>query len=196
MRSTHSHNTSAKDNLYYRCAALQRDESCDAAPLHVPEASLAPQLEPYLAVLHPPDGWQDAVRRQLTADEQRRNLVRRRDQLRAQLRRLNDQYEHGLIEEAGAAAYRKKAQALIREINAIGAADVGHVIDKCEQALVAVAAWPAAGHERRHAILKELFEAVYVDTDAQQIVGVAPHAELEPLFGQTRLVVREGRYVL
>jgi hypothetical protein len=45
-------------------------------------------------------------------------------------------------------------------------------------------------------ILPEMFEAVYMDTDAKQIVGVRPYAEFVPMFRQTPLVERDWQFVL
>lgn len=48
---------------------------------------------------------------------------------------------------------------------------------------------------QRHAILKEIFDAVYVDTHTKQIVGVKPYIEFVPMFRQTQLVENERRFV-
>jgi hypothetical protein len=52
------------------------------------------------------------------------------------------------------------------------------------------------GQGARHAILREMFEAVYVDTDSKQIVGVKPYAEFVPMFRQTQLIERDRMFVL
>ena len=57
-------------------------------------------------------------------------------------------------------------------------------------------AWAKADKAQRHAMLKELFEAVYIDTDEKRIVGVKPYAEFVPLFRQTGMVERDYSFVL
>ena len=124
------------------------------------------------------------------------NLEKRRDDLRSQLRRLNYQFEHGLIDEADTAAYEKKAQRLIREINTIVVPNTTHVVETGEQLITFSAAWAKADMAHKHAILREMFEAIYVDTDAMQIVSVKPYAEFVPLFRQTQMIERDYQFVL
>ena len=48
----------------------------------------------------------------------------------------------------------------------------------------------------KHSILREIFEAVYVDTDTKCIVGVKPYAEFVPLFRQTKMIEQDYQFVL
>ena len=66
----------------------------------------------------------------------------------------------------------------------------------CKQMIGFYSMWGKADKAQRHAILKEMFEAVYVDTDLKCIVGVKPYAEFVPLFQQTQLVERNHCFVL
>jgi hypothetical protein len=90
----------------------------------------------------------------------------------------------------------KKAQKLIREIHSIVISDANQTIDFCTHALGFASTWHKADLCQRHAILKEIFDAVYVDTHTKQIVGVKPYIEFVPMFRQTQLVETEGRFVL
>ena len=105
--------------LYYRCAAWLRGQECSGSRLQVREDQLEPQLEPYLTALEMPADWRERVKQLLESDSQTDEMLKRREDLRSQLRRLNYQFEHGLIEEADIPNYEKKAQKLIREINSI-----------------------------------------------------------------------------
>ena len=72
-----------------------------------------------MAALHLPDDWKERIEELVASDTGTAGLEKRRQELHNQLRRLNYQYEHGLIVEADFPAYEKKAQQLIREINSI-----------------------------------------------------------------------------
>jgi DNA invertase Pin-like site-specific DNA recombinase len=181
---------------YYRCAAWLRDEPCGASRQQVREDLLAEQLEAYIAALELPDDWRKRVQALLASKSQTADLEKRRNDLRSQLRRLNYQYEQGLIEEADVPAYEKKAQRLIREINSIVITGADHTLDMCEHAVAFYSTWGKADKAHRHAILKEMLDAVYVDTDTKRIVGITPYAEFVPLFRQTKLVERNYRFVL
>ncbi len=91
---------------------------------------------------------------------------------------------------------QKKAQKLIREINSIVISDAKQTIDFCTHALGFASTWHKADQCQRHAILKEIFDAIYVDTHTRQIVGVKPYIEFVPMFRQTQLLEVEGRFVL
>jgi DNA invertase Pin-like site-specific DNA recombinase len=182
--------------LYYRCAAWLRDEQCSGSRLQIREDILAPQLDAYMNALELPEDWRGGVREMLENSKETDDLVKRRDQLRAQLRRLNYQFEHGLIEEKDVPDYEKHAQRLIREINSIVISDSSHTVEMCEQALAFASTWAKADGERRHAILKNMFEAVYVDTDTKTIIGVKPYAEFVPMFRQTKMVEQDYCFVL
>jgi DNA invertase Pin-like site-specific DNA recombinase len=190
------HGPYSEDYLYYRCAAWLRNEPCDGSRLQVREDALAAQLEPYMAALQLPDDWRTRVREMVAHESQAQSLVKRRDDLRSQLRRLNYQFEQGLIDEADIPAYENKAKRLVREINSIVISDTDHTIEICEQAVAFYATWGKADKAHRHAILKEMFEAVYIDTDEKCVVGVRPYAEFVPLLRQTNLVEHEGMFVL
>ena len=196
LRSIYGAKWHGGNYLYYRCAAWLRGEQCSASRQQVREDVLEPQLAAYLAALEMPADWQKGVKQLLESEAQTDGLLKRRDDLRGQLRRLNYQFEHGLIEEADIPAYEKRAQRLIREINSIVISDTKQTISMCEQALAFASNWAKADPAHRHAILKEMFDAVYVDTDQKRIVGVKPYAELVPLFRQTNLVEKDCYFVL
>jgi hypothetical protein len=101
-----------------------------------------------------------------------------------------------VIDEADVPAYEKRAQQLIREINSIVIPDAKHVVEVGEQLINFSALWNKADRAHRQAILREMFEAVYVDTDTKQIVGVRPYAAFVPMFRQTMLVERDWQFVL
>ena len=149
-----------------------------------------------MSALVMPPNWQDRVRAMLRSESQTDELVKRCEGLRGQLKRLNYQFEQGLIEEADIAEYQKKAQKLIREINSIVISDANQTVDFCTHALGFASTWHKSDQQQRHAILKEIFDAIYVNTHTRQIVGVKPYIEFVPMFRQTQLVENEGRFVL
>jgi hypothetical protein len=55
--------------------------------------------------------------------------------------------------------------------------------------------WRHASELERHEILRDMFEAIYVDTNTKQLVGVKPFAEFVPLFTQTTMVEMAGVFV-
>jgi DNA invertase Pin-like site-specific DNA recombinase len=181
---------------YYRCASWLRDEPCDASRQQVREDLLTPQMDQYMAALSMPGDWRTRINELVASDTEVVNLEKRRNDLRGQLRRLNYQFEQGLIEESDVPAYEKRAQKLIREINSLVVPDTHHLLETGEQVVAFGSAWAKADKAHRHAMLKEMFEAVYVDTDEKRIVGVKPYAEFVPLFRQTGMVERDYSFVL
>ena len=194
MRGIHS--SCGQKHMYYRCASWLRNEPCTASRQQIREDLLSVQLEPYIAMLHLPDDWRKRAEELVASDTSMANIEKRRNDLRGQLRRLNYQFEQGLIEEADVPTYQKKAQNLIREINSIVIPDAGHIHNTGEQLIAFATAWAKADKAHRHAMLKEMFDAVYIDTDNKLIVGVKPYAEFVPLFRQTNLVERDCMFVL
>ena len=169
---------------------------CRASRQQIREQLLEPQIDAYMQALQLPDDWRQRVEMLLHADAGASNLEKRRNDLRAQLRRLNYQFEHGLIDEAETAAYEKKAQKLIREINSIVIPNMTHLVEHGEQLVVFSSTWFKADKAQRHAILREIFEAIYIDTDTKRIVGVKPYAEFVPMFRQTKLIEKDWQFSL
>ena len=85
---------------------------------------------------------------------------------------------------------------MIREINSIVISDPKQTLDVCEQALAFSATWGKADQVHRHAILKEMFDAIFIDANHKTIVGVKPYAEFVPMFRQTKLAECDGMFVL
>jgi hypothetical protein len=98
MRSVHS--PCGMKHLYYRCASWLRDEPCTASRQQVREDLISDQLEPYMAALHLPEDFRRRVEELMASHTETASLEKRRNDLRSQLRRLNYQFEQGLIEEA------------------------------------------------------------------------------------------------
>lgn len=182
--------------IYYRCASWLRGEPCEASRQQIREQVLEPQLDQYMRMLELPPDWRKQVEKAILTDTGKEDLEKRKNDLRGQLRRLNYQFEHGLIDDADLPAYEKRAQKLIREINSIVIPTAVHHIEQGEQLISFASSWGKADKSQRHGILREIFEAVYVDTDTKLVVGVRPYAEFVPMFRQTKLVERDGQFVL
>jgi hypothetical protein len=194
MRCTNS--KLGKEYLYYRCASWMRGEECSAPRIQIREDDIAAQLDPYIAALTLPDDWRVRVRDLIKSDKSTTDWEKRRNELRAQLRRLNYQFEHGLIEEKDVPDYEKKAQHLIKEINSIVLPNHEHVVQVGEAVIALCASWTKANKQQRQTMLKEMFEAVYIDPASKHIVGVKPYAEFVPLFQQTEMIEHDYRFVL
>ena len=194
MRCTNS--KSGQEHLYYRCAAHLRGEPCEGSRLRVQEQSIAPQIEAYINAITLPGDWQDRVRALMAKDDQVQQLAKRRETLRSQLKRLNYQFEHGLIAEEDVADYEAKAQRLIKEINSLVAPNAQKTMVLGSRILELPNTWKKAPYSERHELLRDLFEAVYIDTPVKQIVGVVPFAEFVPLFKQMPLHEEQGIFML
>ena len=194
MRCTNS--KMGQGHLYYRCAAHFRAEPCEGSRLRVREEEIAPQITDYINALSMPDDWRDRVTALLTQDNQAEQLAKRRESLRTQLKRLNHQYEHGLISEEETPEYERKAQKLIREINGIVIPNANRSLDVGERLISFAGAWGKASLDEQHAILKELFEAAYINTNTEELIGVRPFAEFVPIFKQTTLIEVNGVFML
>lgn len=194
MRCTNS--KSSSEYLYYRCASWLRGEPCDAPRLQIREDYLVPQLDEYMGAITLPEDWRQRIQELVSHDVGAAAIEKRRQSLRGQLRRLNYQFEHGLIEEKDIPDYEKRAQQLIREINSIVIPNPSRLVDAGEELITLRDSWSKADKAQRHGILKEVFDAVYVDMTTRQIAGVKPFAEFVPLFRQTKLVERDWCFVL
>ena len=182
--------------MYYRCTSWLRGKSCEASRQQIREQFLEPQIDQYMQALQMLEGWRERVQELLTSNHQTDNLEKRPDDLRGQLRRLNYQFEQGLIEEADVPAYERRAQRLIREINSIVIPNADHTIETGERLIAFSASWGKAERTLKHSILHEMFEAVYINTDTKCIVGVKPYAELVLLFRQTKMIERDYQFIL
>ena len=182
--------------MYYRCTSWLRGKSCEASRQQIRERFLEPQIDQYMQALQMLEGWRERVQELLTSNHQTDNLEKRPDDLRGQLRRLNYQFEQGLIEEADVPAYERRAQRLIREINSIVIPNADHTIETGERLIAFSASWGKAERTLKHSILHEMFEAVYINTDTKCIVGVKPYAELVLLFRQTKMIERDYQFIL
>ena len=182
--------------VYYRCASWLRGEPCEASRLQVREETLAPQLDLYIQALRIPANWHNRMSDLLAGSASGAALERRRDELRIRLRRLNQQFETGLISEEDQPEYERSATALIREINSITVPNAQRMLEKAERLIALIAEWDSANPARRHAILREIFEAVYIDTDNKCIVSVKPFPEFVSMFRLTPLVEDDDHFVL
>ena len=182
--------------VYYRCASWLRGEPCEASRLCVREETLAPQLDLYLQALQISTDWRNRMNELLAGTASGAALEKRHGELRARLRRLNQQFENGLISEQDQPEYERSAKALIREINSITVPNAQRMLEKAERLITLVAEWDNADPARRHAILREVFEAVYIDTDNKCIVSVKPFPEFVSMFRLTPLVEDDDHFVL
>ena len=101
-----------------------------------------------------------------------------------------------MISEQDQPEYECSAKALIREINSITIPNAQRMLEKAERLIALVAEWDNADPARRHAILREVFEAVYIDTDNKCIVSVKPFPEFVSMFRLTPLVEDDDHFVL
>ena len=81
--------------VYYRCASWLRGEPCEASRLCVREETLAPQLDLYLQALQISTDWRNRMNELLAGTASGAALEKRHGELRARLRRLNQQFENG-----------------------------------------------------------------------------------------------------
>ncbi len=182
--------------VYYHCASWLRGEPCEASRARVREQELAPQMELYLQAIQIPSNWRNQMSNLLAGNATGAVLQKRRDELRTRLRRLNQQFENGLIVEADLATYEKSAKQLAYEINNITIPSAQRTLEKGEQFATLIAGWDIADLAQRHLILHTLFEAVYIDTDNHRIVSVKPFPEFVPMLRLSRLVEDDDCFVL
>lgn len=178
---------------YYRCAARDRGEQCQASGAPVREDVLLDQFAWAIEDLQLPDDWQDAVRAASQTDAARLQAVDLRDKLSEQLRRINWQIKAGIILDDDLPRYAKDARKLKQQIDSI-------VIPKPVDALAAGRrmirlrdSWLRATLAQKREIAQALVEAVYVDTSAKRIAGVRPNADFVAMFERTRLARVPGR---
>jgi hypothetical protein len=69
------------------------------------------------------------------------------------------------------------------------------VLTAGEQLITFASTWSRAGKEVRSEMLHVMLLDVFVSVEEREIVGVVPHPDFLPLFRQTKMPEREGRFV-
>ncbi len=143
-----------------------------------------------------PVDWEERVRELLAKDDHTEKSAKRRDNLKLQLKRLNYQFERGLISEEDTPEYETKAQRLIQEINRLVTPSADKSVELGKRVIGFPSAWAKSTPIAKHELLKEVFEAVLIDANTKKISGVVPYAELLPILKQTHLIEERGVFVL
>lgn len=128
----------------------------------------------------------------LNSGDEREKVSKERNRLEAKLKRIKFQFREGDIDQP---EYQQEIALTNSALQAVQSPQDNQLIQLGDHIEGLVEAWTAATKEERHQLLSMMLDAVYVDMQAGQIVGVKPKAEFLPLFSLDE-PVRAGETVL
>lgn len=167
---------------YYREMSRQRGfQDCPYAGKSVKAAEIDEQIAQLIQHLVLPENWRKAVVELLQAEKSGPDPETERARLRADLRRLRENYERNLY--AGEEhAYWRKVEQLQSQLAALNTAPQTQVIQLGERLISIQNAWALATQEERRELVHMVMEAVGCDMALGRIVWIQPVPGLEVLF--------------
>jgi site-specific DNA recombinase len=155
----------------YRCTARERACDCGAQRRTVREAELLDDLADIIARLTL-DADTRAAAERIIAGQSGGDIERKRNRLDAELGRLNRMYLAGNVEDAFYDTETRRIRGALAELAIpTGLVDIEAAIAQLDEL---TALWAEATPAERADILRGMFDAVAIDLDARQIVGVRP----------------------
>lgn len=173
--------SSSRNVQKYRCCSDTRGVSCSSKHRYISERKLEPQINETMSRLV----LSDEIKRraiELGQEEQgKRDIVKERERLNAQLRRMRSLFEIGEYGDDVSEYKRKKAdaEAKLAALDERGDTPIEQTLDDFNNF---AAMWQGATKEERRDILRAMFDRVEIDFDAEKIAFV-PKTQFAALFG-------------
>jgi hypothetical protein len=136
-----------------------------------------------------PNDWRERLEELAEHKEERQNIEGKRRYLEGKIRRLREVYIDGDLDRA---EYDQRRAELQTELDALVVPDVPDIeaAGKTLESLGDV--WEGASKRIRRDMLRTIFEAVYVDVEARQLVCVKPWPPFVLLFRMDGLQEKDG----
>lgn len=172
-------NTTKGEGRYYRDTAQRRGLFCynPGAWLRVDE--IDSQVDVLMRGLSLPPKWQLQVEEIIKESDDRAAIAKEAENLQEKLRRVNEQYRDLSITKAEYTYHRKRLE---MEISALPIEPKPTQIIAGEELERLLKVWNAATLEEKSQMLGMMFEAVFVDTKAKQIVAYRVKEQYRSLF--------------
>ncbi len=119
-------------------------------------------------------------------------IPRERNRLEEKLRRLKRLYREV---EIGEKEYRQEVTLTQAKLSSLAHPEQHQVVSLGDNVEGVVAAWEIATKEERRDMLQMMLDAVYIDMQTKQVVGLKPKAAFLPLFALDE-PVKAGEFVL
>ena len=166
---------------YYRCPAGQRGLTCPAAARVIRGDLADAAVAELVAGLTLPADWRESVVERLLDGDAAREALRRRELLERKLSRLKDMYANLELERP---EYEQARDTVSEELAALVVPEATDLERAGEYLERLGELWQAADLDDRHALCRELFDAIYLDLDGGKISEVRVQPDYTPLFAQ------------
>lgn len=164
----------------YRDASRLKQQRCSTRFESVDAELLEAQVARLVCQMRLPADWQRRLDEMLAAAPDQLEAQARRRSIRARMERLQELRLDGDISRVRYESERAKLRAELEAVDALLGAARSEVPTEVLQGLAG--AWPVATEEERAELVSLVFEEVYIDLDAKEVVYVKPRQAMRPLF--------------
>jgi len=184
---------SSAGHRYYREMSYQRGLECSRSSIGVVADIPEEQVGEVFMAFRLPEDWQEEIRQQVMAADERQQLLERRKRLEEKLRRIGNLYRDLVISDD---QYRRERDAIRAELDALVIPDEREVVEAGLYLETMRDLWAAATLEEQRDICRLVLEAVYYDVRERKLTSLVPKATFLPLFRQNPLLVEiaEGEF--
>jgi hypothetical protein len=168
-----------KSSQYYIDTAKRRGLLCYNPGAWVQAKELDAQIDALVRSLKLPAAWQMQVDEIVRNSEERAVVKRDAERVQEKLRRLNEQYRELSVTKAEYEYHRKRLEAELSALVVPPPVPKAIAGETLEQMLTI---WDAATREERSELVSLMFETVYVDTIAREIIAYRPKEDYRGLF--------------
>jgi hypothetical protein len=177
------------ETQYYLCPARRRSVDCLAGGEFVPSEEIDAQVADLVSRLVLPEDWRERLEELAEHQEERENVEGKRRYLEGKLRRLKFLFmEEGDLSEG---EYRRRKADLQAQLDALRPPETPKVEQAGETLETIGQEWANAPKKYRRDMLHCIFEAIFVDVEAQGLVCVKPYLPFVPLFRMDGLEEKE-----
>ncbi len=164
---------------YYRDSAKKRNLICANPGAWVRIEDLDAQVDSLMRCLRLPPTWQLQIEEIVRASDERAAIVAEEQRTQEKLRRMNEQYRELEITKAEYQHHRRRLEMQLASLPVLSPSPQAAAGDELERMLKV---WEAATLEERSKLVGMIFDAVYVDTEAKEIVAYRPKNPYRALF--------------
>ena len=162
---------------------------CPEGGEFAPAEEIDAQVAELVSRLVLPDDWRERLEELSEHQEERENIEGKRQYLEGKLRRLKFLYmEEGDLSEG---EYRRRKADLQAQFDALQMPETPEVEQAGETLESLGQEWANAPKKYRRDMLGCIFEAIFVDVEAQRLVCVKPYPPFVPLFRMDGLEEKE-----
>ncbi|MBN2007278.1 MAG: recombinase family protein [Anaerolineae bacterium] len=181
---------------YYRDMSRMRGfTDCPVSSKAIHQAEAEAQLERLMMAFQLPASWQEDLRAELEASDQREIILKERERLTRKLQRLGELYADGVYDRN---RYRRERDAIQNELDLLVLPDPEATLEAGYRLESIGDVWPHNTPEEQQELTRLIFKEVYIDLLAQRIVRVVPDEDFLLLFQHHPYLTRQkdGSYAV